>query len=157
MVRATGSARGRIGTGTEGTGSNGGGAIGVLPSDQSLHNPCGGHESTWHFPRDRGTLCSQSPSPPSNYLPLSLLSCGRTKHSFDTCTATVLSRGMCGGVTRNRSPPVGTNSRHHWRRRSADVGGLHLATGNDGHGQGWVGDSGELKCVRFLMCCSSTQ
>ena len=26
-----------------------------------------------------------------------------------------------------------------WRRRSADVGGLHLATENSGQGQGWMG------------------
>jgi len=26
-----------------------------------------------------------------------------------------------------------------WRRRSADVGGLHLATANNGQGQGWMG------------------
>ncbi|KAF8889577.1 hypothetical protein BD779DRAFT_1519912 [Infundibulicybe gibba] len=32
----------------------------------------------------------------------------------------------------------------NWRRRSADVGGLHLATGNRGQGQGWLGCTGEL-------------
>lgn len=36
---------------------------------------------------------------------------------------------------------ITTNRR---RRRSADIGGLHLATGNSGQGQGWIGDSGEL-------------
>ncbi|KAF8068951.1 hypothetical protein FPV67DRAFT_1414332 [Lyophyllum atratum] len=41
--------------------------------------------------------------------------------------------------------PVGACPRQNLRRRSADVGGLHLAMGNSGHGQGWMGDSGELK------------
>lgn len=39
---------------------------------------------------------------------------------------------------------ITTNRR---RRRSADIGGLHLATGNSGQGQGWIGDSGELQYV----------
>ncbi|KAF8815738.1 HD-domain/PDEase-like protein [Phlegmacium glaucopus] len=35
-----------------------------------------------------------------------------------------------------------------WRRRSADVGGLHLATGNNGQGQGWMGGHpGEIKTM----------
>jgi hypothetical protein len=42
----------------------------------------------------------------------------------------------------------------HGRRRSADVGGLHLATGNNGQGQGWVGyeegEMGDLQYVAFL-------
>ncbi|KAF5379076.1 hypothetical protein D9615_005977 [Tricholomella constricta] len=52
---------------------------------------------------------------------------------------------MCGGVKNHHFQPVGANPRQNWRRRSADVGGLHLAMENTGHGQGWVGDSGELK------------
>ncbi|KAF8635371.1 hypothetical protein AX15_000376 [Amanita polypyramis BW_CC] len=32
-----------------------------------------------------------------------------------------------------------------WRRRSADIGGLSLATGSGDHGQGWMGHSGELE------------
>lgn len=39
------------------------------------------------------------------------------------------------------------HSARQWRRRSADVGGLHLATGNSGQGQGWIGYSGELQYV----------
>ncbi|KAK2461203.1 hypothetical protein APHAL10511_006730 [Amanita phalloides] len=37
------------------------------------------------------------------------------------------------------------NFSRHWRRRSADVGGLNLATGNNDHGQGWMGHTGELE------------
>ncbi|KAG6897422.1 hypothetical protein C0992_001736 [Termitomyces sp. T32_za158] len=37
----------------------------------------------------------------------------------------------------------------HLRRRSADVGGLHLAMENTGHGQGWVGDSGDVLSTKF--------
>ncbi|PFH50597.1 hypothetical protein AMATHDRAFT_60699 [Amanita thiersii Skay4041] len=33
----------------------------------------------------------------------------------------------------------------HWRRRSADIGVISLATGAGGHGQGWMGHSGELE------------
>jgi hypothetical protein len=33
----------------------------------------------------------------------------------------------------------------HWRRRSADVGGLNLATGSGDHGQGWMGYTGALE------------
>ena len=40
-----------------------------------------------------------------------------------------------------------TNQDRCYKRRSADVGGLHLATGSNGHGQGWIGYSGELQCV----------
>ncbi|KAG5335547.1 hypothetical protein C0989_001037 [Termitomyces sp. Mn162] len=39
--------------------------------------------------------------------------------------------------------------RQHLRRRSADVGGLHLAMENTGHGQGWVGDSGDVLSTKF--------
>ncbi|KAG6877304.1 hypothetical protein C0993_008729 [Termitomyces sp. T159_Od127] len=39
--------------------------------------------------------------------------------------------------------------RQHLRRRSADVGGLHLAMENTGHGQGWVGDSGDILSTKF--------
>jgi hypothetical protein len=38
-----------------------------------------------------------------------------------------------------------------WKRRSADVGGLHLATENSGQGQGWMGYSGELQYVSFYL------
>ncbi|KAG5646346.1 hypothetical protein DXG03_003669 [Asterophora parasitica] len=48
---------------------------------------------------------------------------------------------MCVGV---KNLPGG-NPRQHWRRRSADVGGLHLAMENAGHGQGWIGGTDELK------------
>lgn len=35
-----------------------------------------------------------------------------------------------------------------WRRRSADIGGLHLATENSGQGQGWMGGQpGEIEYV----------
>ena len=41
------------------------------------------------------------------------------------------------------SPPARSQSRtvpsRDWRRRSADVGGLHLATMGLGQGQGWMG------------------
>ena len=40
----------------------------------------------------------------------------------------------------------------HWRRRSADVGGLNLATGSGDHGQGWMGYTGALEWViRVLL------
>lgn len=43
-----------------------------------------------------------------------------------------------------------------WRRRSADVGGLHLATENTGHGQGWMGGHpGEIEYVVALTKDSS--
>lgn len=39
-----------------------------------------------------------------------------------------------------------------WRRRSADVGGLHLATKGLGQGQGWMGgDPSPLELRRFLL------
>ena len=40
-----------------------------------------------------------------------------------------------------------------WRRRSADVGGLHLATENSGQGQGWMGGHpGEIEyAIRSLI------
>ncbi|KNZ78672.1 3',5'-cyclic-nucleotide phosphodiesterase regA [Termitomyces sp. J132] len=41
--------------------------------------------------------------------------------------------------------------RQHLRRRSADVGGLHLAMENTGHGQGWVGDSGDVTKFAELL------
>ena len=38
-----------------------------------------------------------------------------------------------------------------WRRRSADVGGLHLATENSGQGQGWMGGHpSEIEYVNSL-------
>lgn len=49
---------------------------------------------------------------------------------------------------------VPTPRRRCWKRRSADIGGLHLATGNNGQGQGWIGDSEELQYVSFLMFLS---
>jgi len=39
---------------------------------------------------------------------------------------------------RSHNTAVQTSSRD-WRRRSADVGGLHLATMGLGQGQGWMG------------------
>ncbi|KAJ6627986.1 hypothetical protein B0H10DRAFT_1993127 [Mycena sp. CBHHK59/15] len=41
----------------------------------------------------------------------------------------------------------------HGRRRSADIGGLHLATTNGGHGQGWLGYSEQLQ-TRFAELLS---
>ncbi|KAF8636892.1 hypothetical protein AX17_003144 [Amanita inopinata Kibby_2008] len=43
------------------------------------------------------------------------------------------------------SSAVGDIFPRHWRRRSADVGGLSLATGSKDHGQGWMSYSGELE------------
>ncbi|KAF9467800.1 hypothetical protein BDZ94DRAFT_1155311 [Collybia nuda] len=48
-------------------------------------------------------------------------------------------------------------SARQWRRRSADVGGLHLATGNSGQGQGWIGYSGELQYFAELLSDMYTQ
>jgi hypothetical protein len=47
-----------------------------------------------------------------------------------------------------------------WRRRSADVGGLHLATENSGQGQGWMGGHpGEIEYVIPLadLCLSANK
>lgn len=47
-----------------------------------------------------------------------------------------------------------------WRRRSADVGGLHLATENSGQGQGWMGGHpGEIEYVPYpsLNCLSANK
>ncbi|KAG6828347.1 hypothetical protein H0H92_008286 [Tricholoma furcatifolium] len=53
---------------------------------------------------------------------------------------------MCSGLMNQHPHP----SSQIWRRRrSADVGGLHLAMENTGHGQGWVGESGELVSTKF--------
>jgi hypothetical protein len=42
-----------------------------------------------------------------------------------------------------------------WRRRSADVGGLHLATENSGQGQGWMGGHpGEIEYVHQFSSLS---
>ncbi|KAJ7269652.1 hypothetical protein C8J57DRAFT_317974 [Mycena rebaudengoi] len=55
---------------------------------------------------------------------------------------------MCGH-DRLRPPHA-----RHGRRRSADIGGLHLATSQNGeHGQGWLGHSGELQ-TRFAELLS---
>lgn len=53
------------------------------------------------------------------------------------CGATM---GQCG---------VDSHSRQ-WKRRSADIGGLHLATGNSGRGQGWVGTEVETRFAELL-------
>ncbi|KIM46927.1 hypothetical protein M413DRAFT_63747, partial [Hebeloma cylindrosporum] len=47
---------------------------------------------------------------------------------------------MCSAILECHQPtlPLPASPRH-WRRRSADVGGLHLATANNGQGQGWMG------------------
>lgn len=38
-----------------------------------------------------------------------------------------------------------------WRRRSADIGGLHLATENSSQGQGWMGGQpGEIEYVIYI-------
>ncbi|KAJ7741985.1 high-affinity phosphodiesterase [Mycena maculata] len=54
---------------------------------------------------------------------------------------------MCG-QDRLLHPPARSG-----RRRSADIGGLSLATRNGGHGQGWLGHSGELQ-TRFAELLS---
>ena len=50
---------------------------------------------------------------------------------------------MCGvilGQQQNQSlPHQHRGYPRDWRRRSADVGGLHLATEGLGQGQGWMG------------------
>ncbi|KAG6841493.1 hypothetical protein C0991_010351 [Blastosporella zonata] len=57
---------------------------------------------------------------------------------------------MCPGTTNTHPQFVRASpTRQHLRRRSADVGGLHLAMENGGHGQGWVGESGELLSTKF--------
>jgi len=64
---------------------------------------------------------------------------------------------------RPHTAPVQPSSRD-WRRRSADVGGLHLATMGLGQGQGWMGGDSlpiELRCVSlsfsFLILCFTGQ
>ncbi|EAU89427.2 high-affinity phosphodiesterase [Coprinopsis cinerea okayama7 len=42
------------------------------------------------------------------------------------------------------------NLHRQLKRRSADVGGLHLATGNSGQGKGWVGTEVETKYAELL-------
>ena len=39
----------------------------------------------------------------------------------------------------------------HPRPRSADLGGLHLATAGSGFGQGWLGHDCEFKCVFIVL------
>ncbi|KAF8183132.1 hypothetical protein BJ912DRAFT_906054 [Pholiota molesta] len=50
---------------------------------------------------------------------------------------------MCAGGGLTAEHPKGVTASPivppDWRRRSADVGGLHLATTNEGQGQGWMG------------------
>jgi hypothetical protein len=53
--------------------------------------------------------------------------------------------------TRSQSRTVPSPSRD-WRRRSADVGGLHLATLGLGQGQGWMGGDPLPIELRLLFC-----
>ncbi|KAF5311115.1 hypothetical protein D9619_007985 [Psilocybe cf. subviscida] len=48
---------------------------------------------------------------------------------------------MCRVIGGNSTQNTTTHPHilRHWRRRSADVGGLHLATSGAGQGQGWMG------------------
>ncbi|KAJ7665998.1 hypothetical protein DFH06DRAFT_264636 [Mycena polygramma] len=56
---------------------------------------------------------------------------------------------MCGHDQQLLHPPQARSG----RRRSADIGGLSLAMGNGGNGQGWLGHSGELQ-TRFAELLS---
>ncbi|KAF8155586.1 hypothetical protein B0H34DRAFT_659703 [Crassisporium funariophilum] len=50
---------------------------------------------------------------------------------------------MCGAILEEKAMLPHSAYPRHWRRRSADVGGLHLATENSGQGQGWMGGSSD--------------
>jgi hypothetical protein len=78
-----------------------------------------------------------------------------------SCVCTFYQRSVPGSLptaTRRSTAvmdSVTTNRRRCWKRRSADIGGLHLATENSGQGQGWIGDSGELQYVPSLLMLSN--
>ncbi|KAJ7918464.1 hypothetical protein B0H13DRAFT_1607358 [Mycena leptocephala] len=57
---------------------------------------------------------------------------------------------MCGHDQLLQPPQPARNG----RRRSADIGGLSLATGGGGHGQGWLGHSGDELQTRFAELLS---
>jgi hypothetical protein len=70
-------------------------------------------EHTFHATEEiKPHLCTDTP-PPSIYIP-----------------------AMCAMIVEQ---PSSSANLKDWRRRSADVGGLHLATENSGQGQGWMG------------------
>ncbi|KAJ2925242.1 hypothetical protein H1R20_g11846, partial [Candolleomyces eurysporus] len=58
---------------------------------------------------------------------------------------------ICGVAALNQSY-LSTQSQLHrqWKRRSADVGGLLLATGNSGQGKGWAGTEVETQYAELL-------
>jgi hypothetical protein len=97
-----------------------------------------------------GNCSTTKPAP--NFL--SLLSAPRTSQDLLSVFFRIYRRGErqdhCHtGLRRSTAmmDNVPTNRRRCWKRRSADIGGLHLATENSGQGQGWIGDSGELQYV----------
>lgn len=46
---------------------------------------------------------------------------------------------MICGITALNQSYISSHNHRQWKRRSADVGGLLLATANSGQGKGWVG------------------
>ncbi|KAJ3543261.1 hypothetical protein NMY22_g3212 [Coprinellus aureogranulatus] len=58
---------------------------------------------------------------------------------------------ICGVAALNRSY-INSQNHRQWKRRSADVGGLRLATTNNGQGMGWVGT--EVETTQFAELLS---
>ena len=52
-------------------------------------------------------------------------------------------QAMCGATTKQALLEGSKDEHRQWKRRSADVGGLRLAMGNNGQGKGWAG--GEIE------------
>ncbi|KAF9485013.1 HD-domain/PDEase-like protein, partial [Pholiota conissans] len=65
---------------------------------------------------------------------------------------------MCPGGGLSPHQPTGLAQApavpHDWRRRSADIGGLHLATTTPGQGQGWMGGEPAAVETRFAELLS---
>ncbi|TEB20637.1 HD-domain/PDEase-like protein [Coprinellus micaceus] len=58
---------------------------------------------------------------------------------------------ICGVAALNQSY-ISSHNHRQWKRRSADVGGLRLATTNNGQGKGWVGT--EVETTQFAELLS---
>ncbi|PPQ66009.1 hypothetical protein CVT24_011953 [Panaeolus cyanescens] len=61
---------------------------------------------------------------------------------------------MCRVVLDQGSPLPHPSFPRDWRRRSADVGGLHLATTSTGHGHNWLGGNDESFQTKFAEMLS---
>ncbi|TFK19742.1 HD-domain/PDEase-like protein [Coprinopsis marcescibilis] len=57
---------------------------------------------------------------------------------------------MCGVTALGQTIMSGDGHIRHLKRRSADVGGLHLAVMNNGQGKGWAGTEVETKYAELL-------